>query len=466
MTGPPRPAVHVYCGPTISAAEVRDIVPGAVVHPPVRHGDLLRLDVCPGDTVVIIDGVFHSVPAVRHKEILNLMADGVRVAGAASMGALRAAELHPYGMTGVGAIFAAYRDGVIDADDEVAVAHTDDDHRQLSEALADIRALAAQAVTDGVMDRGEADRIIEHARSVHYPGRTWAALRRSASADPGLAGPLQRLDGWRAAHPQAQSAKHADAVAVLRLAAAGDLPPADTGGWSTQPWRTFYLQHWIARYRGRAVDGIHVPFLAVLQHQQIYDPDFPRRWRRHVLSWIAGTASAPGPGCGPDPEGLALAAAAAKGLALRHLSPGQLAYWLTGDELAGLADPEKLARLLVRSVSQDTAAALWPAAASDAPGLLNPSIDSVGAASAAFRLNDQIARTGPGRTVHDLREPVLRDHLARQWDVSPDDGPALSAAARDRGFHAASGAAVAARLFLLSARHGTDAAGAAGRPGP
>ena len=39
------------------------------------------------------------------------------------MGALRAAELHPFGMVGIGQVYEWYRDGTIDADDEVAVAH-------------------------------------------------------------------------------------------------------------------------------------------------------------------------------------------------------------------------------------------------------------------------------------------------------------------------------------------------------
>lgn len=78
MTTRAEPAVHVYCGPTITAAEVVGMLPGATVHPPVRHGDLLRLAAAPGDTVVIIDGVFHAVAAVRHKEILDLLASGVR----------------------------------------------------------------------------------------------------------------------------------------------------------------------------------------------------------------------------------------------------------------------------------------------------------------------------------------------------------------------------------------------------
>ncbi|WP_197093370.1 TfuA-like protein [Nonomuraea sp. SBT364] len=61
--------------------------------------------------------------SLRQKEILHLPANGVTVIGCSSLGALRAAELHPQGMTGSGQVFAMYRDGVADGDDEVAVAH-------------------------------------------------------------------------------------------------------------------------------------------------------------------------------------------------------------------------------------------------------------------------------------------------------------------------------------------------------
>ena len=71
----------------------------------------------------IVDGYFDTVPSVWHKEILVAMQRGVHVFGASSMGALRAAELHPFGMVGIGQVYEWYRDGTIDADDEVAVAH-------------------------------------------------------------------------------------------------------------------------------------------------------------------------------------------------------------------------------------------------------------------------------------------------------------------------------------------------------
>ena len=72
---------------------------------------------------MLIDGLFDASPAVRHKELLQLMARGVPVIGAASMGALRAAELAPFGMIGVGRIFTAYAAGALVGDDEVALLH-------------------------------------------------------------------------------------------------------------------------------------------------------------------------------------------------------------------------------------------------------------------------------------------------------------------------------------------------------
>lgn len=69
----------------------------------------------------IIDGVFFEDAAVGHREVLEVMKHGITVVGASSMGALRAAELEPFGMIGIGEIFRMYRDGIIESDDEVAL---------------------------------------------------------------------------------------------------------------------------------------------------------------------------------------------------------------------------------------------------------------------------------------------------------------------------------------------------------
>src|SRR5262249_22679622 len=114
--------VFVFLGPTLPVGRARELL-DAVYLPPVQQGDVLRLLGRAPRVIGIVDGYFDTVPAVWHKEILLAMAEGVHVFGAASMGALRAAELHPFGMVGVGRVFECYRDGVLTADDEVAVAH-------------------------------------------------------------------------------------------------------------------------------------------------------------------------------------------------------------------------------------------------------------------------------------------------------------------------------------------------------
>src|SRR5215471_7371164 len=90
---------------------------------PVRQGELYQAARERPVIIGVIDGYFEITPTVWHKEILWAMAQGIHVYGAASIGALRAAELHPYRKTGIVSIFAGYRDGMLSDDDEVAVFH-------------------------------------------------------------------------------------------------------------------------------------------------------------------------------------------------------------------------------------------------------------------------------------------------------------------------------------------------------
>ena len=63
-----------------------------------------------GATVIgLIDGLYEDRAAPWHKEILFALENGAQVFGAASMGALRAAECADFGMIGVGAVFERYR---------------------------------------------------------------------------------------------------------------------------------------------------------------------------------------------------------------------------------------------------------------------------------------------------------------------------------------------------------------------
>jgi hypothetical protein len=199
-------SIAVYLGPTLAHSTARSWL-NATYLPPIKRGDLARLGT-DTEVVGIIDGVFHQSLAVSPKEIIALLDRGVRVYGASSIGALRAAETHMYGMIGVGEIFEMYRDRVIDADDEVAVAYDPFTERTVSEALVNIRSALRLAVANGIIAAHEAGEIISTMKGIYYPLRSYQLVGRMS---PALASFLKaaRYD-----------LKRDDAVLLLRTIAA------------------------------------------------------------------------------------------------------------------------------------------------------------------------------------------------------------------------------------------------------
>jgi hypothetical protein len=144
--------VVVFLGPTLPQDEARAVFDAQYL-PPAGHGDVLRAALHRPRAIALVDGVFDTLAAVWHKEILFAVSDGVHVYGAASMGALRAAELDRFGMRGVGAVYRAYADGMREDDDEVAVAQADAEYgfRALSDSMVDVRATLDAAVANGIV---------------------------------------------------------------------------------------------------------------------------------------------------------------------------------------------------------------------------------------------------------------------------------------------------------------------------
>ncbi len=167
----------VFLGPSLPLAAAEALLPARYL-PPAGQGDLLRVLPERPDLVVVLDGEFESGPAIWHNEILLALEEGATVIGAASMGALRAAELARYGMLGVGCIYQAYRRGWIEDDAEVAVLHAPHELGAfvLTEALVNVRATCRLAVRRGVLSPREAAGFAAFAESVHYKERTWKAL--------------------------------------------------------------------------------------------------------------------------------------------------------------------------------------------------------------------------------------------------------------------------------------------------
>ncbi|HKW84249.1 MAG TPA: TfuA-like protein, partial [Burkholderiaceae bacterium] len=208
--------VHVFLGPTLSVAEARAEL-DAIYHPPAAVGDVYAAACQRPDAIAIIDGFFERVPSVWHKEILWAMAEGVHVFGAASMGALRAAELVQFGMEGVGQVFTAFREGILQDDDEVAVTHDPPqrDYRPRSEAMVNIRATLTAAASAGVIADATRARLERLAKRLFYGDRSYAALLAAAPSAGIAAGEVAAVRSWL---PRGRvDAKRSDALALLRL---------------------------------------------------------------------------------------------------------------------------------------------------------------------------------------------------------------------------------------------------------
>ena len=165
----------VFLGPSLDLTAAKKILP-AEYRPPAKRGDLLAA-VHDGATIIgLIDGVFHQESAVAHREILTAIKKGVRVVGASSMGALRAAEMDTLGMVGIGEIYWMYKSGELESDDEVALVFDPSSGLALSEPLINIRFTLKRAREEGIIDAAEHDALLASARSVFYPQRTYRTI--------------------------------------------------------------------------------------------------------------------------------------------------------------------------------------------------------------------------------------------------------------------------------------------------
>lgn len=222
----------VFIGPSLAGRPVAP-PPGVTLCPPAAAGDLYRAARAGARVVGLVDGVFGDRPTVWHKEILWALDQGVRVLGAASLGALRAAECEAFGMEGVGTIFAAARDGRLEDDHAVALAYApaELDHAPLSEPLVNVHATLAAAAAAGVLAADEAAALAARAEALPFAEVTWRTLA-ACLADPA------RFTAWL---PEGRvDLKRADALALLdAVAAAVSEPPpprapfafADTRYW-------------------------------------------------------------------------------------------------------------------------------------------------------------------------------------------------------------------------------------------
>ena len=262
----------VFLGPTLPAAEAMARLPCTLL-PPAGQGDVFRAvrELRPR-AIGLIDGVFLSARPVWHREILWALDQGVAVFGAASMGALRAAELLPFGMRGVGRVFEAFRDGrwpgeetPFEDDDEVAVVHAPAElgAGALSDAMVDLRDTLAAAAAAGVIDGDARLRLTGAMKALHFPDRSF--LRLAEMARQVLpAGPAKAFSDFLA--DGIVPRKRLDACALLdAMAAFLAGPPAEPPDFvfqQAQVWERFCREE---QARGAPLDAAAVAVLDELR---------------------------------------------------------------------------------------------------------------------------------------------------------------------------------------------------------
>ena len=224
----------LFAGPSLFG-QAPDLT-GLQLSPPARQGDIHRAVLDGADAIGLIDGVFGFVPSVWHKEILFALSQGVRVLGGASLGALRAAECHSFGMEPVGEIAAAYVKGVRYEDADVCLAHcpAEMDFMPLSEPLVDVEASVAALLDRNFVTGEQAWAWLEAARAIYFADRTVEAMLERARL------PAELVDAYRT---NRVGVKARDALELVdRLRALPERRGPAPEGWTfraSDPWRAY-----------------------------------------------------------------------------------------------------------------------------------------------------------------------------------------------------------------------------------
>ena len=178
--------VCVFVGPT----RLQRVPDRAHIFAPAALGSVFRAVQAGYKLICLIDGYFGNTPSVWHKEILFALKSGVTVCGSSSMGALRAAELHAFGMVGFGRVYRAFRCGVLRDDDEVCVLHAvpELNFEALSEAMVNIRFSLKKMRSRGLISRESEIRIASSLKELHFSKRSLPAVRRAFAREFGNQG--------------------------------------------------------------------------------------------------------------------------------------------------------------------------------------------------------------------------------------------------------------------------------------
>jgi len=230
----------LFAGPSLVGKldDIQEDDPELVIAGPVVWGDVAKAVLNGATTIGIVDGCFEQTRSVWHKEILYALSEGVSVAGAASMGALRAAECAQFGMVGIGEVFQMYLSGELIDDSDVALVHATREfgYQPLSEPRVNVFATLNALRTARLISTLELQSAMAAARKTHYAELNCSSvLGNLPNVDLRR---VQRLIAW--ANQHRVNVKQKDALQLVEWIKSPETEFVPSGDWrfsQSSQWR-------------------------------------------------------------------------------------------------------------------------------------------------------------------------------------------------------------------------------------
>lgn len=268
--------IHVFVGPSVEFHQFESYAGMVEFHPPAKHGSLFSLSLTEHDAILIIDGVYQQSEPLRHKEILDVLSRGIRVIGASSMGALRAAELDIYGMEGFGTVYEWYRKGRLTSDADVAVTHENfAPYLATSVPIVNVVWACDVLVSEGYITHLQREQVLWLANNVYYVERSRQYFIGLVVSDiPSLS--CECINRLHALLGNDQSIKAQDATLAIKSLLAG--PHISTHRPVQQSeFFTYYLLDWQLSHSFNLAGDVGIPDRHVIDYERIFDPSFASR---------------------------------------------------------------------------------------------------------------------------------------------------------------------------------------------
>ena len=202
--------IALFIGPSMT--EGTELGEEINIFGPIKSGDIYKLMTHGYNKIGIVDGVFHGVPSIWHREIRYAIEHGIDIYGSSSMGALRAAEMDTLGVTGVGQVYEWYSSGHVTGDDEVALCHLPEyPYEATTIPLVDIRNILANKMNISIESKTHSE-VIELCRTIVYWHRTTKRLRNTFNEEKRL---IDIYDALIQHIPNTKSIKKIDAELLI-----------------------------------------------------------------------------------------------------------------------------------------------------------------------------------------------------------------------------------------------------------